>query len=567
MLVYRDAERPAVLDDEAATLDHLLLDLSEGRGSPAELATEILIEAGALEAAVVDRINAERDSFGPREAAWRAFAMAAGRLFRASRREPERVPMLAQAARRALERARKAGGPQRVGLRTPEGYAWYALYPETYLEAARRFLQTSSDLPTTVIGLRGIGTSLSSVVAAELEAAGRPVESLTLRPRGDPFDREVRLSPALSDLLSRRAREGGWFLIVDEGPGLSGSSFASVAEALSGLGAGDEQIVFFPSVEADGQGLNAEAGRRRWSLHRKVHIGFDEMRPILVPELVGCRDLSGGLWRDLVCGPSRPPVAPQHERRKYLSENGASLSRFAGLGRRGRERLNRAEALAGAGFAPEPEDLRRGFLTTRFLRGRPLRRRDREGPARAAAYVGWIGREAPTGESLTGEELFQMMERNVELAFGAAAKPRLDVWRDRLRGAPAMAVDGRMAPHEWVRSEEKVFKTDAVDHGDDHFLPGPTDLAWDVAGFAVEWGLSEEETAEFAADAAREAGDARLPERLPYYTAAYLALRMGWADLAASGMPEGPDQRALKRLQSRYRSGLARALQRMEARA
>jgi hypothetical protein len=423
-------------------------------------------------------------------------------------------------------------------------------------------------VPTTVIGLRGIGASLSAVVTAELEAAGRPVESLTLRPRGDPFDRKIRLNPTLSALLSRRVREGGSFLIVDEGPGMSGSSFASTAEALSELGAGDEQIVFFPSVNADSDGLNAEIGRRRWGLHRKVHIGFDEMRPILVPELAGCRDLSGGLWRDVVCGPSRPPVAPQHERRKYLSEDSATLSRFAGLGRRGRERLRRQEALAGAGFAAEPRDLRHGFLSTRFLQGRPLRRRerDREAPARAAAYVGWIGREGRTGETLTGEELFEMLERNVDLAFGPEAKPRLDPWRAKLRGAPAVAVDGRMAPHEWVRSEDKVFKTDALDHGDDHFLPGPIDVAWDVAGFAVEWGLGEEETSEFAADAAREAGDERLPERLPFYTAAYLALRMGWADIAASGMPEGPDRRALKRLQARYRSGLARALQRMEGR-
>ena len=88
MLVYRDAERPALVEAEAEALDRIFLDLAEGRGSPRELATEALIEAGALEAGVVDQLNPARDGFGPREAAWRAVTLRAGRLFRASRREP-----------------------------------------------------------------------------------------------------------------------------------------------------------------------------------------------------------------------------------------------------------------------------------------------------------------------------------------------------------------------------------------------------------------------------------------------------------------------------------------------
>jgi hypothetical protein len=565
MLVYRDAERPALVDAEAEALDRIFLDLAEGRGSARELATEALIEAGALEAAVVDGLNPDRDGFGAAETVWRAVTLGAGRLFRASRCEPERVPELARSARRALAAACKADVPRRIKLRTPEGYAWYALYPETYREAARRFLASSPDLPMTVIGLRGIGASLSAAVVAELEAGGREVESFTLRPRGDPSDRTVRLDPALAEGLARRAKAGGRFLIVDEGPGLSGSSFASVAQTLSGLGARDAQIVLLPSVDTDGRGLGSEAARRRWGLHRKVNVGFDEMRAILVPHLEGARDLSGGLWREVVGGPSRPPVAPQHERRKYLSQDRASLSKFAGLGRRGRERLRRAETLAEGGFAPEPEGLRDGFLTTPFLTGRPLRRDDPEASPRAAAYIGWRGRKTGTGEAIEGDELFVMVERNVELALGGDAKPRLDPWRRRLAGAPRVEVDGRMSPFEWLRAGETVFKTDGVDHGDDHFLPGATDLAWDVAGFAAEWGLGEEACGEFAAEAARQAGDRRLPERLPFYQTAYLAMRTGWTEVAASTTPVGPDRRGLERMQARYRSGLQRALQRLAA--
>lgn len=158
-----------------------------------------------------------------------------------------------------------------------------------------------------------------------------------------------------------------------------------------------------------------------------------------------------------------------------------------------------------------------------------------------------------------------MVERNVELALGADAKPRLDPWRRRLAGAPEVEVDGRMSPFEWLRVDEIVFKTDGVDHGDDHFLPGSTDIAWDVAGFATEWGLGEEACGDFAAKAARQAGDARLPDRLPFYQAAYLALRTGWTEIAASAMPAGADRRGLRRMHARYRAGLQRALQRLEA--
>jgi hypothetical protein len=161
-----------------------------------------------------------------------------------------------------------------------------------------------------------------------------------------------------------------------------------------------------------------------------------------------------------------------------------------------------------------------------------------------------------------------MIARNVELSLGEAGLKRLgglERWRPRLAGAPRIAVDGRMAPHEWVRTPDRLIKTDAVDHHDDHFLPGNTDLAWDVAGFSVEWGLSEAEAAEFADHAAREAGDGTLTTRLPFYEAAYLAFRTGWTHLAASSMANGPDRRGLKRQERRYRDRLAGALEKLEA--
>ena len=112
---------------------------------------------------------------------------------------------------------------QTIRTKQAEGYAFYALYPESYLEAARA---SGLGPNTQVIGIRSIGTGLSALVAASL---GAPAP-ITLRPVGHPFGREVRVDPNLTkSLVSDAAKD---FAVVDEGPGLSGSSFGAVADWL-----------------------------------------------------------------------------------------------------------------------------------------------------------------------------------------------------------------------------------------------------------------------------------------------------------------------------------------------
>jgi hypothetical protein len=129
-----------------------------------------------------------------------------------------------------------------VKLRLPEGYAFYAVYPKLYAQAAR-----SAPRRMQVIGIRSIGTSLAAVVAA---ACGGPVP-ITVRPRGHPFDRRVTLP---------RIDPRRHFAVVDEGPGLSGSSFISVAEALLEQGVPLSRIHLFPS-HGNPPGSCASSGR------------------------------------------------------------------------------------------------------------------------------------------------------------------------------------------------------------------------------------------------------------------------------------------------------------------
>jgi hypothetical protein len=105
-----------------------------------------------------------------------------------------------------------------------------------------------------------------------------------------------------------------------------------------------------------------------------------------------------------------------------------------------------------------------------------------------------------------------------------------------------------------------------MDHFDDHFFPGPQDVAWDVAGFAVEFGLDAGEADQFAGAVGAALRDPSLPARLPFLTLAYLSTRLGYASLAASSLGPTPDARRHAKLARRYAWQLRRAILAWEAR-
>ncbi len=416
--------------------------------------------------------------------------------------------------------------PTEIEISAPEGFAYYALDPELYRIAARRFLEDARPACVAVIGIRSIGTTLAAVVEGELRARGVAAESWTVRPRGHPWSRELRVT----ERLARRWREwNGPFAIVDEGPGLSGSSFASVAEYLSGIGVAEGRVVFFPSWDTGGSSFVSEAARQRWQRHRRYTAEFEELG--LFP---GARDLSAGRWREL-CG-TWPAAQPQHERRKYLC--GDRLFKFAGYGRYGREKLERARRLGA--FTTPALGFDNGFLEMRWVPARPARI-CRELIERAAEYLAWVRREFRTGKPAEAAPLAEMIACNTG-----------EPWRGPLPEGEAVALDGRMLPHEWIETRDGLVKTDALDHHDDHFFPGPQDIAWDVAAFAVETGAGEG----FVERYRRESGDRNIAARLPFYRAAWLAFRLGYADLAARALAGTEEAARFGRERARYRATL-----------
>ena len=77
------------------------------------------------------------------------------------------------------------------------------------------------DRRIVVIGLRSIGTALAATVAGAL---AHPVAAITVRPHGHPFEREIAVTDEFATVLAEPTAR---YVVVDEGPGLSGSSVAA----------------------------------------------------------------------------------------------------------------------------------------------------------------------------------------------------------------------------------------------------------------------------------------------------------------------------------------------------
>jgi len=427
-----------------------------------------------------------------------------------------------------------------------------------------------------VVGIRSIGAVLSAVCSATLHC-----ERTTVRPTGHPYDRELRFTGEQAAVIRRHLQRDARFFIVDEGPGLSGSSFISCADALEACGVPREQIALFPSWPADGSTLNNDHARTRWRELARYVVEFEAMW-VASGRLArrthgGLRDFSAGRWRSVICRDAGqwPAVQPQHEQRKYLVESSSpdgapTLLKFVGLGRYGRPRLERAELLADAGYAPRPLGLDGGFLRTEFVTGNPVEARHTVVALtdRAADYLAFVRRRFATGAAARFSEIAQMIELNAREALGEwppGAAP-LGQWRALVEDSEVTAIDGRMLAHEWIRSDRGGFlKTDALSHHDDHFWPGCQDIAWDVAATVVELRLAAPGARSFVDRYRRWSGDTMIGARLPFWRVAYLASRLGYVAMAAGTLGSTPDGWRMRELERRYANALRGSLAALRA--
>jgi hypothetical protein len=601
MLVYGDAKRVEDPRDKAARmregLDRLVQ--SSLKIERHAVLVELLVEAGELEQGLLDHfleVHGEERPSPAGEAASRLTRAVAEVLLPSFRTHCALPP--GEAARFALEPIGRALTdllelelPAEISVSVPEGYAFYGLYPETYLAAAEE-LRREGGGPPRVVGIRSIGTSLAAAVAA---VAGEEATVASLRPQGHPFSRKVAVSQRLGhDLLAVSGGTRPRYAVVDEGPGLSGSSFGSVADWLEDRGVLAESVSFFPSHRGDLGPYASERHRSRWNRARRRVVEFEDLftgdaarwplarwaEDLTGPADEPLEDLSAGRWRERLF-PDRstwPAADVQGERRKYLLASGGRrwFLKFAGLGRYGREKLALGQALGEAGLIPPVSGLRHGFLVGPWLEGvRPLPLApevDRLALLDAvASYLSFRAARFPVPPEERGAtpvKLFEMLAYNAKRALGPIVGEVVQDWRARLseiaRLERPVRTDNRMNAWEWlVTPEGKILKADALDHHRANDLVGPQDIAWDLAGAAVELELDEAELGLLADAVARRSGTPRAePVQLGFYRGAYLSFQAGKHSLAAEALEHAApaESAAMRSEKERYTEQLRRAL-------
>jgi hypothetical protein len=440
--------------------------------------------------------------------------------------------------------------PDLLELSPPEGFAYYALHPLAFAEVLAKLHGLPARL--AVIGIRTIGVTLSAVTCAAARACGLAAERISVRPHGHPYNRIMKFSPQQGDFIRQQASLEAGFLVVDEGPGLSGSTFISVAEALVDAGVPRERIVLICGHEPDFDSLRADEASRRAKAFRWVAVSSEPRRPARAEVFIG-----GGQWRRhlFIDETQWPPSWTSMERLKYSSVSPSGVRRFfkfLGFGHYGRRVFTRESLVADAGFGPVPRRESSGFASYPWTDGRPMVRKDLSADvlARLAAYCTFRA-TAFAADQPDLSALEQMAEHNARES-GMEASPLLRLER------PVLA-DGRMQPHEWVRTPEgRMLKTDSGSHGDDHFFPGITDIAWDLAGAIVEWNMSQDHVHRFLSAYRRLSGD-DAARRIADFITAYALFRWAYC-LMAAGALEGSDEAPrLERAAAQYRAALLRA--------
>lgn len=438
--------------------------------------------------------------------------------------------------------------PAQLTLSLAEGFAYYGLHPEAYARAACN-LRVRGGAGVLVVGVRTIGTTLSAVARAALLARGEPSTRFTVRPRGPLHERTLELDASQLVAVEQARDRGASVLVVDEGPGTSGSTFLATAEAMVAAGMPADRITLVCSHAPRVESLAARDAAARFRRFRVMVVPSD----IRVP--FAQADLSAGAWRAHVYtrGSERdwPASYTQTERKKLLTL-GDRFAKFEGLGRAGRAAFVRAHALADAGVAAMPRDEGDGWLS--YARaGEPMSPADLDEDVveRLGTYCAMRPSLCPAGVSSTSTaELEAMVEKNLASTFGGGAPParaeRLVVHR------PAI-VDGRMAPHEWLRRPDGALsKSDGIAHGDDHFFPGPTDIAWDLAGAIVEWRLDASAAERLFATYERASGDDPRGRIAPWLRA-YCAFRLAFTTVGMNAARGTPEEARLAREVATYR--------------
>src|SRR5579864_2466480 len=199
--IFRDGQRlvsgPAMVKDLACRIS-----VSENSG---ESLLDALIQAGQLEAALADA-NSSNAHVASQLTDTLGAAVCSGNA----------------SSTQASQLIAQIHPPDQISISPPEGFTYYALHPLDFA----RITAHIPDEPKAcaLIGIRSIGTTLSAVCAAALKNAGRAVSRISVRPTGHPYSRQTEFTAQQINWIDEQLAAPAQFVIVDEGPGRSGST-------------------------------------------------------------------------------------------------------------------------------------------------------------------------------------------------------------------------------------------------------------------------------------------------------------------------------------------------------
>jgi hypothetical protein len=483
--------------------------------SKASSALEALIRAGEIETALADAAS-------PDEVTWTRITDALAGL--ACGRSDDLGHLLA-----VLEQASTTDD---LRCSFPEGFSYYGLNPLDFGDIARSALPLKQP-HAAVVGVRSVGSTLAALVSVTFRMLGIQSERMTVRPQGEPYDRITTLSAQQFAWIQRMLKSGSEFFIVDEGPGFSGSTLLSVAQALEQASVPRGLITILCSRPIN----------QRWNSgseltnYRFFATGYGKRVPAEADRHIG-----GGLWRMMVYPEAAqwPPCWTDLERIKHLSVDCSSIFKFEGFGRFGALAQSQAAILADAGFSPALLSFADGFAQYSLVKGNPLRRQDLNHDliSRMAKYCAFRAQHLTASPS-SPQCLLNMLQVNLEIEFACKSPLR------ELQLVLPVYPDSRMMPHEWIaRSDGEIKKTDSVGHGEGHQIPGPVDIAWDLAGAIVEWDMSPAESEFFLQQYQRFVGD-DASNRIHDYLILYCSYRMAHCRMGAACLRNSGDGTAL----------------------
>lgn len=570
MIVYRNYRQNITINEKIASIEKIVDTAIPTRSDLYDLAVSLLIECGELETGITDYFCSKLDLVNRQIIICRKISMKAGNvLFSLWAKGLFLMDSLFE-LKNCLTTLKSMPLPQQISLNAPEGFVFYGLYPEVYMEAAQVFFQEKKPENVMVLGLRSIGTSLSALVGAQLQSEGCTVKSLTLRPRGHPFDRYLILDEQIKQIIQQSTAH--YVLVVDEGPGLSGSSFGGALKALRNLEIPADRTVIFPSWLPSADRFISKDARSLWNDYKKYTGSFEnqwilngKLEKNLQKEVI-C-DISAGMWRThFIENPSSfPPVHPHHERRKYLLGNGKNrwIAKFVGLGKYGTQYVVRADKLGEMGFTPQVNQLSSGFAVLQFIEGKILRSSDVNGELIdfVKNYLLMIRKSMNCSLRVGYDQMLEMIYVNIKEGLGEQWCRYMEKFGQNtssLYEEAPLAIDGHMLPQDFLKTGTGFMKVDHIEHHCDQFFHGSQNICWDIAGFCFEFELDKRKRAHFLENFVSI--DSSVFHRQPFFNIAYLAFRLGYVTLAADSLMGEPDATEFEKFKKKYSTMLKNEL-------